>query len=136
MKGKTMAKKDCYLNHSRNMSTSYKKDNYFYDIERSRATAKQIKFYKKLRYLFKENNIDVNTELDKRKIPHKTVQDPSGRAEFSEAIALMIDILTELGIWKGKEDRRDEFQPTYNTVVDSGGAVVRAYQTIEHISNI
>ena len=130
-----MAKKDCYLNHSRNMSTSYKKDNYYYDIERSRATAKQIKFYKRLRYILKENNIDLNTELDKRQIPHKIVQDPTGRGEFSEAIAYLIDILTELGLYHGKDDRRNELQPTYNSVIDTGGQVVRTYQKIEYVPN-
>ena len=129
-----MAKKDCYLNHSRSLYESYKQANYEYDKERSRATAKQVKFYRKLWYMFKDNGIDINTELDKRHISHNVVQHPSGRAEFSEAISRMIDILTELGIYHGKDDRRDEFQPTYNVVVDHGGKTLRAYQKIEHIS--
>jgi len=128
-----MSKSQCYLNHSRNLSTSYKKDNYYYDIERSRATAKQIKFYKKLRYILKDNGYDLNTELDKRKISHKRVQDPSGRAEFSDAIGVLIDILKELGLYEAKNDRRDEFQPTYNVKYGPGGETERAYQTVEHV---
>ena len=126
-----MSKKQCQLNHSRNMSTTYRTDNYYYDIERSKATAKQIKFYRSLWYRFKDNGIDLNEELDKRKISRSLVQDPSGRAEFSQAIGYMIDILTELGLYEGKDEKRKNFTPSYNVQVDNG-SVQRVWQKIEY----
>ena len=130
-----MAKKDCYLNHSRSLYESYKKDNYYYDIERSSSTAKQRKFYQKLWYIFKDNNIDINSELDKRNLPHYLIQNPSGRAEYSVAIDHMINILTELGLYQRKNDRQNEFVPTYNTQVDSGGKTIRSFQSVDYIGD-
>lgn len=127
-----MSKAQCQLNHSRNLSTSYKRDNYFYDIERSKATAKQIKFYRYLWYKFKDNNIDINTELDKRGISHSVVQNPTGRAEFSTAIKIMTEILTEKGVYESKKETKGNFEPTYNVVVDSGGQVKRSWQSVEY----
>lgn len=130
-----MSKKDCQLNHSRNLSTSYVKDNYFYDIERSKATAKQIKFYRSLWYKFKDNGIDINTELDKRGIKHWVVQQPSGRSEYSQAIDTMIEILSDLGLYEQsheKQEKSAKFTPTYNVVCGVGGRITRSYQKIEY----
>ena len=128
-----MSKRGNYkLNHSRDLSTSYKVDNYFYDIERSRATSKQIKFYQKLWYIFKNNGLDINEECDKRKIPHSIIQNPSGRCGYSEAIDKMINILSEKGLYTQKNDNRKKFETTYNIVIDHGGAVTRSYQKIEY----
>ena len=127
-----MSKKDCQLNHSRNLSTSYRRDNFFYDIERSKATAKQIKFYRSLWYMFKDNNLDINTELDKKGIPHRVVQQPSGRCEYSNAIDTMITILTEHGLYQSKNDKRDKFEEVHYAVVDSGGKVTRTWEKLEY----
>ena len=127
-----MSKAQCKLNHSRNLSTSYRRDNYFYDIERSKATAKQIKFYRSLWYMFKDNNLDINTELDKKGIEHRVVQQPSGRCEYSNAIDIMIDILTEHGLYHSKNEKRKDFEEVYYAVVDSGGKVTRSWEKLEY----
>lgn len=127
-----MSKKDCELNHSRNLSTSYKRDNYYYDIERSKATAKQVKFYRSLWYKFKDNGLDMNEELDKRNIPRSLVTNPTGRCGFSEAINYMINILTELGLYETKTEKQGEFVNTYVSVVDGGGKIQRSWQQIEY----
>ena len=127
-----MSKAQCQLNHSRNLSTSYRRDNYFYDIERSKATAKQIKFYRSLWYMFKDNEIDINTELDKRGIEHCVLQHPTGRVGYSNAIDLMIDILTEYGLYNSKNEKRGKFKNVYYSTVDSGGKVTRCWEKLEY----
>lgn len=99
-----MSKAQCRLNHSRNLSTQGKIDGYYYHIERSTSTAKQRKFYQNLWYKFKENNIDINTELDLRNIDHSMVQNPYGRYGYSRAIEIMIGILTDKGLYQNKKE--------------------------------
>lgn len=118
------------LNHSRDMSTSYKRDNYYYDIERSKATAKQVKFYRRLWYLFKENNLNLKTEAEKRNICPSTLTNPSGRAEFSEAISNMMSILEDYGLYKTNEKSK-KFIPTYNAQTDGCGGIKRVWQSIQ-----
>ena len=127
-----MSKAQCQLNHSRNLSTSYRIDNYYYDIERSKATAKQVKFYRSLWYKFKENNIDINEELDKRGVRHSLIQNPSGRIEFSRAIDVMTQILKEKGVYEYKNDKQGKFTNTYNVTVDNGGQITRSWEKIEY----
>lgn len=128
-----MSKTQCKLNHSRNLSTSYKKANYDYDRERSRATAKQIKFYQSLWYIFKENNLNINEELDKKGIEHSIVQNPSGRCGYSTAISYMLDILQEHGLYSPKTDKRNNFVNTYNYLYKNKGDEVRAWEKIEYV---
>ena len=128
-----MSKKDCQLNHSRDLSTSYIRENHFYDIERSKATAKQIKFYRSLWYKFKDNGLDINEECDKRNISHAIIQQPSGRAEYSQAIDTMIKILSEHDIYHGPEKKAEgEFVPTYNVQESSKIGGKRVWQSVEH----
>lgn len=127
-----MSKQECKLNHSRNLSTRGRVDDYYYDIERSKATAKQIKFYKSLWYKFKDNNIDINTELDKRGIEHSVIQRPHGRCGYSNAIDTMIDILTDCGVMEKRDDsKRNKFVRVYTSTYDSGGGMVRAWEKLE-----
>lgn len=130
-----MSKAQCVLKHNRNLSTSYKGANYEYDRVRSMATAKQIKFYRSLWYKFKDNGIDINTELDKRGIEHSVLQHPSGRCGYSDAIDLMIDILTEHGLYEQSDKKKAEkskFINTYTAVCDSGGGITRTWEKIEY----
>ena len=130
-----MSKAQCVLKHNRNMSTSYKGANYEYDRVRSMATRKQVKFYQSLWYKFKENGIDINTELDKRGIQHAVLQHPSGRCGYSEAIDLMIDILTEYGLYESKNEKRGKFHQTYYCMSDSGGKITRSWERLEYHEN-
>lgn len=120
------------LNHSRNMSTSYKRDNYFYDIERSKATAKQVKFYQRLWYIFKENNLDLKEEAKKWNMSSSVLTNPSGRAEFSEAISDMTSILEHYGLWEKRGDKENDFTPTYNVQTDGNGGIKRVWQSVEY----
>lgn len=118
------------LNHSRNLSILKKRDDRYYDRERSKATAKQVKFYQRLWYMFKDNDIDINTELDKRNIPHDDVQHPSGRCGFSLAIDTMTKILADYGLYELRESDK-KFTPTYNVQNGAGGELKRVWQKIE-----
>lgn len=128
-----MAKKDCYLKHNRNLSTGYKYANYEYDQARSRATSKQLKFYQSLYYIFKDNGISINDELDKRNLEHCVIQHPTGRVGYSQAIDYMINILTDLGLYHSKNDKRDNFKRTYCSKSDSGGQIVRSWEEIKYV---
>ena len=130
-----MSKAQCQLRHNRNLSEGRKYANYNYDRERSKATSKQIKFYQSLWYIFKDNGLSINDELDKRGIDHATVQHPYGRNGYSLAIDTMIDILTEHGLYHSKNDRRDQFIRTYNGQYDSAGGIVRSWEKIEYVGD-
>ena len=94
-----MSKSQCVLNHSRNMSTLGQREQYYLNKEHRKSTSKQRSFFKALWYMFKDNNIDINTECDKRGIKHSVIQDPCGRDGYTVAISYMIEILADHGIY-------------------------------------
>ena len=118
------------LNHSRYLGTSYRTDNYYYDIERSKATAKQVKYWQKLYYMFKDNNIDLDAEIEKRGLS-QSIKNPTGRAGFSIAIDELIGILADLGLYEAKNNKRDNFIPSLNVMEDNGRRM-RVWQSIEY----
>ena len=61
-----------------------------------------------------------------------TVRHPTGRVGYSNAIDLMIDILTEYGLYNSKNEKRGKFKNVYYSTVDSGGKVTRCWEKLEY----